>query len=300
MVCIGAMTKRMFILCVVGIMAFGKGRALTPDPPIAPKFEVRLEKNLRVKMRDGTRLALDVYMPDVAGRRWPVLLQQTPYDKNTWRGENGDFLTLAEQGFAVVVMDIRGTFRSEGKFEWGSDRMVTDSLDTLSWLASQPWSNGNLGTFGCSAQGHIEAAVAPHGHPSLKAMVIGSPGYFGLQRPWYGPWFTNGILRLSNALSWNYAFGQTVTYQPPANLGDEDFARLADEFSPHPTLPEVDFKPVFSTLPIIDMMDRVPPTSTDWRSKVIQREVPLSVGFTSRSVMAAPAIWINSWHDPSV
>ncbi len=292
-----------------GLLAFfssGIGAALAaetvpvPDPPIAPKYKIRLESNYRVTMRDGVRLALDLYFPDGPPGKWPVLLMRTPYDKNTWRGERGSFATLAEQGFVVAIQDLRGSYRSEGKFDITGADEANDAIDTLTWLAQQPWSSGRLGAFGCSAMGHSLAILAPFAHPNLRAMVIGSPGYFKAEPGWRGPWYINGVLRLRHALSWTYEFGQTLTFQPPSSLSDAEFANLADRFTPHSIAPEPAFDAVYPGLPIVDLMDRLGPSLSDWRKLFDAGRRPVFAGVTADSQVATPVLWVNSWHDPSV
>src|SRR5688500_9163457 len=109
---------------------------------------VLIEKDVLVPMRDGVRLAADVYRPaDTHGEDagLPVLLMRTPYHKG---GAGGlDVLRIVEAGYAVVVQDCRGRFASEGEF----DPMVqerADGADTVAWIAGQAWSNGKIGTVG--------------------------------------------------------------------------------------------------------------------------------------------------------
>jgi hypothetical protein len=88
-------------------------------PP--PKYTVRLEKSLMVRMHDGVRLSTDVYLPEGAGDKLPVILIRTPYNKNTFRHEDSSGSVsvksspahfFATQGYAVVVQDVRGKFES--------------------------------------------------------------------------------------------------------------------------------------------------------------------------------------------
>lgn len=123
-----------------------------------------------VAMRDGVRLATDVYVPPGEGP-FPTVLIRLPYDKS---GEFSFMAQIAERltpmGLAVVVQDVRGKVRSEGE-TLAFVNEVSDGFDTLNWVTDQPWSNGDVGTFGDSYYGFTQWAIAASGHPALKAMV---------------------------------------------------------------------------------------------------------------------------------
>src|SRR5436190_9578404 len=87
----------------------------------APKHQVRLEKTVMVPMRDGVKLATDLYFPIGAGEKLPVILVRTPYDKRPWRLEGSRFTPsyqFAGQGYVVAVQDVRGKFESEGIYTY--------------------------------------------------------------------------------------------------------------------------------------------------------------------------------------
>src|SRR5262249_54037387 len=117
-----------------------------------------------VTMRDGTTLYADVYLPAGPGP-FPALLERTPYSKdNSPEVMVGAAAFFTAQGYAVVIQDVRGRFRSEGKFVpfqddgWGANR---DGLDTVEWIAGQPWCNGLVGTIGGSYSGATQYRLAP-------------------------------------------------------------------------------------------------------------------------------------------
>lgn len=123
-----------------------------------------------VPMRDGVRLATDVYLPARTGRRATVLVR-LPYDKSG----RFSFMPQAsrlfnERGYAFVAQDVRGKVRSEGERE-PFVHEVADGWDTLEWIAAQPWSNGVVGMFGDSYYGFTQWAAAASGHPALRAIV---------------------------------------------------------------------------------------------------------------------------------
>ena len=147
-------------------------------------------RDVMVAMRDGVRLATDIYLPAAAlrGERVPVLLERTPYDK---RGTNHGDRTLAAPvpvakpeiaaqfvaaGYAYVLQDCRGRFASEGSFTKYLNE-AEDGYDTLAWLVDQPWCNGRIGTLGLSYCAHVQAALAGLDPPGLKAMFLDCGGF---------------------------------------------------------------------------------------------------------------------------
>ena len=145
--------------------------------------------NVMVPMRDGVRLATDVYLPDGAiDAPLPVLLERTPYDK---RGTNHADFSVADEvplskpeiarifaanGYAFVLQDCRGRYASEGMFRKYLSE-AEDGADTLAWIMRQPWCNGRIGTLGLSYSAHVQAALATLDPPGLAAMFLDSGGF---------------------------------------------------------------------------------------------------------------------------
>jgi len=132
---------------------------------------ILIDKNVMVPMRDGVRLATDVYRPDGAAPA-PVLLTRTPYDKEhaVVGSTTFDILRAVQAGYAVVIQDVRGRYASDGAF----DPMVhetLDGVDTFAWAAAQPWSCGVVGTFGGSYLGATQWLPAREQPPALRAMA---------------------------------------------------------------------------------------------------------------------------------
>jgi uncharacterized protein len=134
----------------------------TPADPLADQ--------VMVPMRDKVRLATDVYLP-ARPRRGPAIVVRLPYDKS---GRYTFMPTLAphflDAGYAFVVQDVRGKFRSEGEtFPYLHE--ADDGYDTIDWITHQPWSNGTVGMFGDSYYGWTQWAAVSAGHPGLRAIV---------------------------------------------------------------------------------------------------------------------------------
>ncbi len=135
----------------------------------AAPLDARASEHM-VPMRDGVRLATDVYLPDGAGP-FPAVLVRLPYDKNgryCWM----PFLAthFIARGYAFVPQDVRGKFRSEGD-PLAFVGEVPDGYDTIEWITQQPWSNGDVGMWGDSYYGFTQWAAVAAGHPALKAIV---------------------------------------------------------------------------------------------------------------------------------
>jgi hypothetical protein len=131
-------------------------------------------------MPDGLTLAADLFMPDgpdVAGQRYPLLLEYLPYRKNdtSWEGYWGHRY-LAERGFVVARVDVRGTGDSDGTAldEYCRQEQL-DAVAAIAWLADQPWCTGKVGMFGTSYGGFNSLQVAMLRPPALEAIC---PMYF--------------------------------------------------------------------------------------------------------------------------
>ena len=121
--------------------------------PSRPDFDVDLIENVPVPMRDGVRLATDVYRPARGGRPLgdprPVLLHRTPYNKTETEATLGQCRWFAARGYVVVNQDCRGCFRSEAEVNFLVPE-AEDGADTIAWIRGQEWANGVVGSFGTS------------------------------------------------------------------------------------------------------------------------------------------------------
>lgn len=147
----------------------------------------KLIKNQMISMRDGIRLATDIYLPTSAEQAWPVIIERTPYNKNAHsRSEinlDGHKISREEmaalfcqQGFVVIFQDCRGRYQSEGEFiKYINEGQ--DGFDTYAWIIQQPWCNGNIGSMGLSYAAHTQMAAACLNPPGLKTMVLDSGGF---------------------------------------------------------------------------------------------------------------------------
>lgn len=279
------------ILALTAIVAASSSPALSHQERRyswpAPKFEVRVEQDVMIAMRDGVKLATDLFFPVGLEGKLPVILMRTPYNKAYHRADGrGAPRQFAAQGYIVAVQDTRGRFASEGEFiVQGGD--VQDGYDTVEWLTRQSWSNGNIGTLGCSYEGDVQILQAQARHPSLKCMIpqaagssIGSAG----NRYYYFGAIKGGVVELAGGLGWF------------ANFGNKDRTK------PTSPLPESTFGKFWDTLPLTGMVERAGgPPKTDWND-LISREITDpwwdQFGYLKgNEKFDVPALHINSWYD---
>jgi len=142
-----------------------------------PKFEILAQTNVMVPMRDGVKLATDIFLPARDGKpvegRFPVVLSRTPYGKAAGMIECDQKLYVP-YGYAVVRQDTRGRGRSEGIWHWMTDAR-DDGYDTIEWIAEQPWSNGKIGMVGCSYVGATQHLAAMGRPPHLTTILPADP-----------------------------------------------------------------------------------------------------------------------------
>jgi uncharacterized protein len=144
--------------------------------PSAPTYGVRLVQAW-IPMQDGIRLSATLYMPEGAKpqERFPAILEYLPYRKDDATAARDYPLHsyFAHRGFVSVRVDIRGTGTSEGhtpEREY-SEQEQSDGVEVISWLAHQPWSNGNVGMMGISWGGFNAMQMAMRNPPGLKAII---------------------------------------------------------------------------------------------------------------------------------
>lgn len=176
-----------------------------------------VDHDVRITMPDGTPLATSVYLPRGSDGPWPTILIRMPYHRLKYLEGYWNAIAFARRGYAVLVQDLRGTGDSGGTLLPWRDA-GPDGVATLDWIVRQPWSNGKVGTFGCSALGETQFALARMNHPAHQAMVpsgagggVGSAGgrfgYFGL--------YEGGVFQLASGFGWFVHNGTQDPHAPP-------------------------------------------------------------------------------------
>lgn len=145
-----------------------------------PEYDVVKRSNVMAPMRDGVKLAADIYFPArdglVESTPMPAVMERTPYDKERSALINGTAQYFASRGYVVIYQDTRGRFASEGEFVKYLNE-PKDGFDTLEWMGHQSWSDGKVGTFGISYGAHTQAALAALDPPNLACMFVDSGGF---------------------------------------------------------------------------------------------------------------------------
>lgn len=284
---LGPMSPRPNIrLALLLVTATAGAQAPAGDPPFprpAPRYEVDVEKDVMVPMRDGTRLATDIYRPKGITGPLPTILIRLPYNKNAYGGAVNPARFFAGHGYAVAVQDVRGKFSSEGTFRvYEGD--VTDWSDMFSWLGGQAWSTGKIGTYGCSYLGEGQIIAAQQRHPNHIAAIPqaagGNVGRVPGRREFWGS-VEGGAFALSINFGWMPMFASIDKGARP--------------------LPKIDFAEHFRTLPLLDMTDRAGSPSWDWRNFLERSpDDPWwdAQGYlTPTDSVSVAALHVSSWFD---
>ncbi|MFC4306308.1 CocE/NonD family hydrolase [Cohnella boryungensis] len=160
-------------------------------------YEVNVERNVEIRLRDGICLRADVYSP-ISERKFPVLLMRLPYDKSV--SEAIGYMHpewYARQGYIVVTQDVRGRYASDGEFRpFFNERQ--DGVDSIRWAKRLPQSSGKVGMYGFSYVGATQLHPAADCSEELTAIApaFTNDGY-------YEDWtYRNGALHLAFVQSW--------------------------------------------------------------------------------------------------
>ncbi|HKK26263.1 MAG TPA: CocE/NonD family hydrolase [Gracilimonas sp.] len=269
-----------------------------------------VDQKVMMPMRDGIRLATDIYRPKTEGKV-PVIFSRTPYNFNAWGdGEQRtrtarSALEAVKRGYAYVVQNERGRYFSEG--EWDILGIpLTDGYDAFSWMSEQDWSNGKVGTLGCSSTAEWQMAVAALDHPSHAAMVpqgfgagVGRIGDFYEQ----GNWYRGGAEQLL-FFAWLYGVEQDK-FKPriPEGATQEDLIRISRFYDLAPENPPIDMSEALAHLPIQDILKNIngkkeifdnmvrrKPNDPEWYEGGLYHD---NMDF------GVPSFWFVSWYDVS-
>ncbi|MFC2966693.1 CocE/NonD family hydrolase [Acidimangrovimonas pyrenivorans] len=242
--------------------------------------------DVMVPMPDGIKLATDIYLPEDGPARKPAILVRLPYGKDGYPEARHWVSLFTPHGYAVVVQDMRGRFGSQGVFA-PYPHAASDGAATLDWIAAQGWSDGQVGTIGCSALGESQVILAAARPKQLKAMVpIGAGGAIGTAGGVYGYFgmFEGGIPELASAYGW--------------------FARWGGKTGDRMDAPPIDYARGLATLPLRDAIARARPDPTDFEAMLDGFDQPgfgAHTGFIGDDArFATPALMVDNWYDQSV
>ncbi|MBT8302861.1 MAG: CocE/NonD family hydrolase [Bacteroidia bacterium] len=286
--------------------------AKAQDDPLQELEDIAIiDQKIMMPMRDGIRLATDIYRPKTDAKV-PIIFSRTPYNFNSW-GDGKQrtrtaqrALEAVKRGYAYVVQNERGRYFSEG--EWDILGVpLTDGYDAFTWMKDQPWSNGKIGTLGCSSTAEWQMAVAALDHPSHTAMVpqaygagIGRVGTINEQ----GNWYRGGAEQML-FFAWLYGV-EHDKFKPriPAGATQEDLIRISRFYDLAPENPSVDMAEALDHLPIQDILKNIngkreiydkmirrKPNDKDWFEGGLYHD-NMDIG--------VPSFWFASWYDVSI
>ncbi len=257
------------VLLLTASAAFAQLTKRTPD--WATQGE---QFGIMVPMRDGVRLAADLFLPGGNGR-FPTILVRTPYNRKTVFSASYRF--FAKRGYAVVIEDVRGRFASQGVF--GSTAQEgPDGNDTLNWIAAQPWSDGRVGMAGSSYLGVAQWWAAIQGNPHLvtiSPMCSGDDEY--LDR-FYS---TGGALQVGHRLLW---LAENLT--PPSHVKP-----LFQSYISHLPLQTADVLATGEVLPAWRTALAHPSYDNYWKNLSIREKI---------SRVTVPVLSFGGWFDEYV
>ncbi|MDI1322817.1 MAG: CocE/NonD family hydrolase [Algoriphagus sp.] len=296
----------LFLLLLIHGVAFPQEKSI-----IDQLEEVAIvDQKVMMPMRDGVRLATDIYRPK-GDHPVPIVFSRTPYNFNTYG--NGEMNTRGMQtalewvkkGYAYVVQNERGRFFSEG--EWDIlGTPLSDGYDAMEWMSKQPWSNGKIGTLGCSSTAEWQMAVASMNHPAHAALV---PQGFGAGVGRIGEFFEQGNFYRGGAnqmlfTAWLYGTQHDpMAPRLPVGIEQKDLLRLQRFYDMAPEYPKVDWKAGLSHLPVEDIIENVDgpmgiyeemitrdPNDAKWyKGGLYHDDMPFD----------KPSFWFVSWYDVS-
>jgi putative CocE/NonD family hydrolase len=315
-------------LFVVAASALAQPRPALDPPVVATRNATEkeleslaiIERKVMVPMRDGKRMATDIYRPKDATKKYPIIFVRTPYNFNYWDVRGGaprDLTTelqAIKHGYAYVEMNERGHFFSEGSYDILGPPL-TDGTDAITWMSSQSWSNGKVGTIGCSSTAEWQLGVAAQGNPAFAAMIPqGFGAGVGRVGPYYeqGNWYRGGAVQML-FITWLYGEQNQVRPMFPPNTSEEDMIRASKSFDLAQQLPPVDWAKALTHLPEMDilkavdaphgifadhmevstggaMIKRTPNDPAWYRGGLWHDDHPINV----------PGFWFMSWYDVSI
>jgi putative CocE/NonD family hydrolase len=279
-----------------------------------------VERKLMIPMRDGVKIATDVYRPKDTTKKYATIFVRTPYNFNYWDIRNSaprdlsNELDAVKRGYAFVEMNERGRFFSEGNYDILGPPL-TDGADEFNWISKQSWSNGKVGTIGCSSTAEWQLAVAAQGNPAYTTFIPqGFGAGVGRVAPYFeqGNWYRGGAVQML-FIAWLYGQQNQVRPMFAPNTSQEDLVRASKSFDLAPQLPNVDWSTALRHLPEQDILaavdaphgifaDRMP---VDTGGAMIKRE-PNDPAWYKGGLwhdnmrINIPGFWFMSWYDVSI
>ncbi len=279
-----------------------------------------IDRKVMIPMRDGKRMAADIYRPKDESKKYGAIFVRTPYNFNYWDialgapRNMGAELNAVKRGYAYVEINERGQFFSEGNYDILGPPL-SDGYDEFSWIAAQPWSNGKVGTIGCSSTAEWQLAVTAMGNPADAAFIPeGFGAGVGRVGPYYeqGNWFRGGAVQML-FIDWLYGVQNQVRPMFPPNTSQAELVRASRAFDLAPHFPPVDWSKALWHLPEMDIIKAVQgprgifadPMPVATGGAMIERAPNdpawYKGGLWNDSMkINVPGLWFMSWYDVSI
>jgi uncharacterized protein len=289
--------------------AFAQQQQTNNAEVIAKRFQIEKElseiavvdRKVMVPMRDGKRMAADIYRPKDSSKKYPIIFSRTPYNFNFWDvrlGAPRDMTTILEaikRGYAYVVMNERGHFFSEGNYDILGPP-ITDGDDVITWMSSQSWSNKKVGAIGCSSTAEWQPAVAAQGNPAFTTMILQGYGAgIGRVGGYYeqGNWYRGGAVQML-FIAWLYGQQNQIRPMFPANTTQEELIQASKYFDLAQQAPPIDWKQALRHLPVMDIHKAV-----GGAKGIFADAMPVPTGGAMIKRTPNDAAWYKGglWHD---
>ena len=300
---------RIYPLALILLVSISTAGHTQNDSIVQKLKEIAIfDQKVMMPMRDGIRLATDIYRPKT-DKPVPIIFSKTPYNFNTYgdgvlrKREFERAYEALSRGYAYVVQNERGRFFSEG--EWDIlGAPTTDGYDAFTWMKGQSWSNGKIGTLGCSSTAEWQMAVAALDHPSHAAMVpmgfeagVGKIGESYTQ----GAWYRGGVHQML-FIAWMYSTQHDI-FRPrlPKDITQKDLLRIQKFYDMAPEMPKVDWSEAFFHLPLSDIFNHVNGSKGVWDKMIVRKpnDPDWYKGglYHDNMPFGVPSLWFMSWYD---
>jgi len=273
-----------------------------------------------IPMRDGVRLDANIFLPKNGKGPYPTVLIRSPYPDEIILdilGQQGFFVKLLKNGYVIVFQSERGRYWSEGEYNLLA-RAKEDAYDTVDWISKQGWSNGKIGTFGCSSSAENQLGLSVANHPAHAAAIAQAPGA-GIGK--VGPYAEQGNIYRGGALqllfaAWYHDYiyygGDAANQRPtfPKDMTQEDRVRVSKYFKLWPNYgwgkvrEGMDYHKYFNHLPVGDLNKAMEGPLTNWDS--FARRMPGDAAWNETHFanegdkFGVPMLWVFSWYDVGV
>jgi putative CocE/NonD family hydrolase len=279
----GAIAVAVWLTAVAAVVLRAGQAAATYDVTV-------FAKDLMIPMRDGVRLATDIYRPTVGGmpvsKPLPMLLQQTPYNKEG-AGIVEAAKYFARNGYVVALQDDRGTYKSEGVLikyvGFGND-----AYDTTAYLGRLAYVDGQIGMWGLSYAAHVQSSAAIARAPHLKTIVV---NFGGLHNGWEYKIRNGGAFELGQQVGWAFEQAAVQPNNPVARgvMAREKLTDWIGSIQAKPGLTPLAFAKNFEDY-IFELM-----THSDYDEYWQAADMNWSLNF--ERTLDIPMMHITGWYD---